>query len=99
MKLFIMFPNCEEVDDQLSLDYSTMMRETPDLFYDCLLSSDYLDSIRNYLSSENENLLHIAFKLNKLRFIPLLLEIGCDINQRNTNNQTPVDIAKSLNFI
>lgn len=76
-----------------------MMREIPTLFHGCLLSSYYWDSMRNYLSLDNENLLHIACRLNNVCFIPLLLEIGCDKNRRNNCGQTPADVARSLNHI
>lgn len=85
--------------DKLPLDYSEMMREIPTLFHGCLLNSDYWDSMRNYLSLENENLLHIACRLNRVWFIALLLEIGCDKNQRNNCSQIPADVARHLDHI
>lgn len=89
----------KELLDKLSLDYSEIMREIPTLFHGCLLNSDYWGLIRNYLSLENENLLHIACRLNRVWFIPLLLEIGCDKNQRNNCGQIPADVARYVNHI
>jgi ankyrin repeat protein len=65
--------------------------------FDILGVRDIVESvdinINKFITVNNDNLLHIAVRMNDIKFIKYFVKNGIDIDRENDDFQTPLDIA------